>query len=384
MWKRIWKRLVPRFLVSLLLLPSLAHAGTIGGVAVSPPFFTPSLAQSESIRFRLGAAGVVSVSIVDRDGFVVRKLDSRRRERGEVTLQWDGRDDDGVVVPDEAYTLRIEQVAGGQRSVYDPGRDHHPILEDPAQRSYSREDGVLSYRLARPSRVHIEAGQARLNPKSGRNEGPILKTVVDRQPRVAGAVIEKWNGYDDGGTIAVTALPHFAVSILAASLPENAIITCGNRGESFLAYAARHRPASAMAPREMPAMASHLHHMGLNAFEDKTPSLRVEPDAAYDREARLFRSAVKPLRIRLTVDPQVARHFLAQPTRVSVYVDEQRVITRQRPADGAEVTIAADQLPPGEHRVVVNWGSDFGPVAVRAFRLAVGNVAATRMAKGGR
>ena len=293
-------------------------------MAVSPPFFTPVLAQSETIRFRLSAAGVVSVAIVDRDGFVVRKLDSRHRQRGEVTLRWDGRDDDGAVT-DEAYTLRIEQVAGGQRSVYDPGRDHHPILEDPAQRSYSREEGVLSYRLSRPSRVHIKAGQAQLNPKSGRNEGPILKTVVDRQPRVAGAVIEKWNGYDDGGTIAIPALPHFVVSILAASLPENAIITCGNRGVSFLDYAARHRPAAVMTSREMPALASHLHHAGLNAFQDKTPSLRVEPDAQYDREARLFRTSVKPLRFKLTVAPQTAKHFLAQPTRMSVYVDERRL-----------------------------------------------------------
>jgi hypothetical protein len=384
MWKRIWKRLVPRFLVSLLLLPSLAHAGTIGSVAISPSFFTPSLAQSETIRFRLSAAGVVSVSIVDRDGFVVRKLDSRRREAGTVTLPWDGRDDGGSVVPDEAYTLRIEQVAGGQRSIYDPARDHHPILEDPAQRSYSKVDGVLSYHLAHPSRVHIEAGQARLDPKSGKREGPILKTIVDRQPRVAGAVIEKWNGYDEGGTIAVAALPRFVVSIVAASLPENTIITSGNRTETFLAYAARHRSAAALAPRQTAAMTSHRHHAGLNAFEDKTPSLRVEPDAHYDLEARLFRISRRPLHLKMSVAPETARHFLAQPTRMSIYVDEQRVATRQQPKDGAEVTIAADKLSPGEHRVVVNWGSDFGPVAVRGFRLAVGEVAAAHVARGGR
>jgi hypothetical protein len=223
--------------------------------------------------------------------------------------------------------------------------------------------------------VHIEAGQATLNPKTGRNEGPILKTIVNREPRVAGAVVEKWNGFDESGTIRVSDLQHFSVSVLATSLPDNSIITRGNRGQSFLEYARRHHPAAALVARkrETPAV----HHAGLNAFEDRSPSLDVTPSAEWDAEARAY-MATGAVKLQLKIAGPAAAHFNAQPGRLSVYVDEARVLTQEHPSSPLALSIPSERLTPGEHRIAVNWGSDYGPTAASSFLLNVPSRKATK------
>ncbi len=337
----------------------------IRDVTVDPPFFNTAAKQFSTITFRAGIAGTATVSILDRDRFPIRTLTPRRVTPGLASFTWDGRDDNGTAVPDEAWNVRIELAD----EVYDPSLNFHPISEDPQPRTYSPVDGVLTYTLSRPSRVHIEAGQAVLNAKTGRTEGPILKTIVNREPRIGGAIVERWNGFDESGTIEVSALKNFAVAVLATSLPDSSIITRGNRQESFLQYAARRRPATALVARKR--MAPVTHHEGLDAFEDHSPSLRITPAATWDAQARTY-TASSAVRLELEIEGENAAHFLAQPTRMAVYVDDARVLTRDNPTSPLTLAIPAESLTRGEHRVVVNWGSDYGPAAAGAFRINVG------------
>ncbi|HET8797047.1 MAG TPA: hypothetical protein VFO89_05155 [Thermoanaerobaculia bacterium] len=348
--------------VSALAAPPPGPPARIRDVRVSPAFFNPSAGQKATIAFHAAVAGTARVTILDCDRYPVRKLPEIAVRPGPVQVKWDGRDDRGTVVPDEAWNLRIE--LGGE--VYDPSHHHEPVMEDPQPRTYSRVDGVLSYRLARPARLHIQAGQARPNSKSGRNEGPILRTIVNREPRAAGAVIEKWNGFDESGTIRVSELPHFVVSVLAASLPENAILTRGNRREAFLDYARRTRPPAALVATRR-AAATH-QHAGLSAFEDRSPDLRVAH--SWTRSGSL--------RLEIEVEGETRAHFVRQPGTLHVYVDEQRVLAVDAPASPSVLTIPADRLRGGEHRIAVNWGSAYGPVAVGTFRIdsAAGHPAA--------
>jgi hypothetical protein len=341
-----------------------APPSRIRDVSIGPPFFNATAGQFATITFYAAAAGTVRVTILDRDRYPIRRLAARDVTPGLASFTWDGRDDGGAIVPDEAWNIRVE-LAG---EIYDPSLNFHPIVEDPQPRTYSRSDGILAYTLARPSRVHIEAGQATLNPKSGRNEGPMLKTIVNREPRVRGAVVEKWNGFDESGTIRVSDLPHFAVAVLAMSLPENSIITRGNRRESFLEYARRHRPAAALVARKRSTPAHH--HEGLDAFEDRSPTLQITPSASWDAGARAY-TASRAVRIELKIEGINAAHFLAQPARMSVYVDEKRVLTRDHPPSPLVLSIPAESLTAGEHRIAVNWGSDYGPSAAGSFRLTV-------------
>lgn len=322
----------------------------IGDVSVDPAFFNPTARQRVAITFRAGVRGTARVTILDRDRFPIRTLDPVTVEPGLVSIAWDGRDDRAAIVPDEAWNVRIE-LAG---AVYDPSRNFTPISEDPQPTTYSRVDGLLSYRLTRPSRVHIEAGQARMNADHRRTEGPILKTIVNREPRVAGAVVERWNGFDESGTIRVPELPDFVIGTLATSLPDNSIITRGNHEQSFLDYARSRRPAAALEARKR-AEPTH-HHAGLDAFEDVSPALEVK--RAWQRDGSL-RLEVRP------TGPSSA-HFALQPGNATFYVDQERVALRKNPSSPLIVTIPARSLMPGR-RVVVNWDSDYGPGAASSF-----------------
>ncbi len=343
-----------------------ASPPALGDVSIAPAFFNPTVGQQATITFRAAASGTARVTILDRDRFVIRTLKPVAVQPGQVSIPWDGRDDRSAVVPDEAWNVRIE-LAG---QVYDPSHHHVPVSEDPQPRMYSRMDGVLSYRLARPARVHIEAGQASPDEKRRRMEGPIMKTIVNREPRAAGAIVERWNGFDESGTIQVAALRNFVISVLATSLPDSSIITRGNRQLSFLDYARQRRPASALVAAKR-AAPTH-HHAGLNAFEDISPALDVK--RSWTRDGAL--------RLEVRVAGPGSAHFLRQPGNATVYVDEERVLQREKPSSPMVLTIPAKQLAGGERRIVVNWDSDFGPGAAASFLIGTPSKRAVRTGAG--
>lgn len=95
----------------------LAQAPAISDVAVSRPFFNPSLGQKIGISFNLSQPGKLTVLILDRDGVPVRKLVSEKAvEKGRLAYDWDGRDDRGEAAPDEAYSLKVDLADGGANS----------------------------------------------------------------------------------------------------------------------------------------------------------------------------------------------------------------------------------------------------------------------------
>jgi hypothetical protein len=329
-------------------------------VTTTPTFFNPMIGQSAQIRLSASRPGNVTVEILDRDRFVVRTLGTVPIDK-ETVVRWDGKDGAGEVVPDEAYAVRARLISGGSELVYDPGRDFQPQPVSIDKTSYSRVDGVLSYRLERPSRVHIQAGQARL-VASGPAQGPVLRTIVDRAPRAGGSVIEAWNGMDDSGRVYIPDLPHFVVATLAVPLPESSLMTVGNRGVSFIDYASRHRAADFTRPRKL-AAAAHAHHQGLNAFEDRSPRLALLREKGID--SSVWKSGNdEALAFSVQLDKDTAPFFLSQPNSLEVFIDLDRVSRVDCRANPCRVRLPASQIPRGRHRLGINWASELGPVGV--------------------
>jgi hypothetical protein len=329
-------------------------------VTATPAFFNPVLGQSAQIRLSTSRPGHVTVEILDRDRFVVRTLDAVPIDK-ETVVRWDGKDGAGTVVPDEAYAVRARFVGDRSELVYDPGRNFQPRPLSIDSTSYSRVDGVLSYRLERPSRVHIQAGQAR-PVASGPAQGPVLRTIADRAPRAGGAVIESWNGMDESGRVYIPGLQNFVVAALAVPLPESSLITVGNRSVSFTEYARRHRAATLTRPRKLAATA-HAHHQGLNAFEDRSPRLVLLP--AKGGDSSIWKSGTgKALEFSVELDRDTAPFFLSQPHSLDVFIDADRIVRVNCRANPCPVRLPAAQVPRGRHRLGVNWSSELGPVGV--------------------
>ncbi len=327
-----------------------ASAGTaLSDVSVSPSFFNPTLGQKQLIRAHAARSGTLVVEILDRDRMAIRTLERLRdcRRRGGPAT-WDGKDQGWRgSCPDEAYNLQLTFTDGTKSEVYSPSEHFHPVPQDAKVHFYSREDGVLSYTLGRhPRGVHAQAGQVSTDPRTKERREVVLKTLVDDSPRVAGSVIEKWNGMDEGGTILVPELPDFVVAILAVPLPPNAMITVGNAKETFFEYARRHRAADAVRPSRDLRASTASHHAGLSALEDHTPALEVRPTAAWDPRKREWKTNL-PLHVMVTVAGGGAAYFLAQPTALSVTVDEKEVLNVKQPGSPATFSLGPLRLPPG-------------------------------------
>lgn len=329
-------------------------------VSTTPVFFNPSLGRAAEIRVRIPESGQVVVDFLDRDRNLVRSMGPLNGE-GEVVASWDGKDDQGEVVPDEAYSLRVRFRPGtGRELIYDPGQGFagSPISVD--QFTYSRIDGVLNYRLEKPSRVHIQAGQARA-AANGQMEGPILRTVVDRMPRSGGAISEQWTGFDETRALYVPELPDFVMAILAVPFPENTLITTGNRRLSYIEYARRH--SGKKPPLPDPHGSTGGHHQGLTGLQDRSPSVVLSgPVRSKDAVWRVGQS--EGLKFEAALPPDLSELFLAQDARLIVYLESTRVAGVTCTRNPCEVSLAESLVPPGRHRLVVNWDSGRGPVGV--------------------
>jgi hypothetical protein len=355
--------------VCLLLSFSVSSFGDhelIRSVTASKTFFNPTLGESCQLKIELPSAGELDVVIIDRDGFPVRTLAKRKSiPAGARTLQWNGKNDQGQIVPDEAYSLKIDFHANRQDETYFPA-NHVSEEIKPEVYYYDRLNGIFSYKLSKAARVHIQAGSAKVDPKTGVAIGPVMKTFVNREPRTSGSVIEQWNGYDESNSIYVPDLPNFVTSVAATALPENSIITVGNRRQSFVEWISKRKGQSKFTY----SVESHHHHKGLATLEDLSPSMILTPmDAEWDQSAKAWKPKNHDLQIQGRIEGPSAPYFATQPGKLSFYINGNIGGTVEAPKAQFQVSVPIAKLPPGIHIVSVNWGSQYGPTSANSIRI---------------
>lgn len=217
-------KVILSLLFAFILLSPLYTAGKtplrFNHVSLSEDVFNPRSGESINIFFHISLPARVDLEIYDRYGNLIRHLEeSYQAKKGSNKLSWDGRDDEGNIVPDEAYSFIIQaESEDGERAIYDPTRAYGEIVEI-IKRQIKPEKGTLTYTLHFPSRVLIRLGST--------NNGPLYKTLINWEPRPAGENTEYWDGWDETNTINLRHKDIMA-SYEAYTLPKNAIITKGN------------------------------------------------------------------------------------------------------------------------------------------------------------
>lgn len=351
------------FALVFLAVPALAGEQSVfASVSLDRQQMNATLGHTVSVTVMLRRAGTLDVLVVDRDGFAVRQLARQSiAPAAGSRFTWDGRGSDGRVVPDEAYSFRIEWRDGKAREVYFPANAPAHMSALPTN-GYFAQTATLSYTLPAPSRVHVQAGVAVKNPKTGVMEGPVMKTVVNRAPRAAGKIADQWNGLDESGTIFIPDLPDFVVAVAATPLPANSVITIGNRERTF-AEAAVGRSGKSLFTYEVH---SHAHHMGLAVLDDVSPGLRIEPiNATWSEQERLWITDDRTVRLKLTLTGPAATSFGRHPAKMFRFVN-QKLTGATRAAQG-QVTVS---VPRSEvHNFSFNWRSDYGAVAANTVRI---------------
>lgn len=170
----------------------------------------------------------IDIEIRTSDDDLVRRLTFNRFKKNKTNyeIKWDGKDSNKKVVPDEVYypvfivtdksnkKERIDQRKNsGGEEVYDFEK--------------SIRSGVVEYTLPMASRVLI---------RTGIKNGPMLRTIIDWEPRTAGFHAERWNGRDLDNVIAIERNPKVGHLIIGYQLPDHSIITYGNTKQSYRAY----------------------------------------------------------------------------------------------------------------------------------------------------
>lgn len=198
-------------------------------IRISRPSFNPSKEEELGIYYLLKEDAKITVKVYDPDRELVAILISgAAQSKGKNSALWDGKDMDGKIVPDEAYFVTIKATdKDSNQEIYDPtvfsGGEEHDL----AKATIDAESGTINYRLPEMGRVRIRLGI------SG---GPLVNTLVDWKPRLAGEVTEYWNGKDQDNLMDLRDNPRFKMIISYFMLPENSVIAYGNKQVSYFPY----------------------------------------------------------------------------------------------------------------------------------------------------
>jgi len=338
--------------------PSIG-SGAIRGGAVNSGAFNPSRAESVTFTYALDRADRVSVRVWDPDGGLVRKVaDMAPRAVGTHHERWDGKDDGGRVVPDEAYVWTVETASG---ATYDPMALSGGVVADIKDARFDGQAGTVTYRLPAASRVLIRLGV---------QSGPMLKTLVDWKPRVAGSITEYWDGRDESGLIRLRDNPNFTALITYVTLPDATVITYGNAGESYRDYKLGRGKAATRKPERprLPDPQGRLVPVNLvPPVWSRAPRVQV----TFRGAAGDVPSVKDYVDVHVDVDPTDRDRLLQDQFELIFFVDNVFFAEAERGHLPFNWRWEVHQLPPGEHVLTVNVASFRGQVGVASRKVQV-------------
>lgn len=362
-----WTRRVVR-LAALVWWGALASAhAQVTIVGLSGNALSTAGGPPVRISVRTELPGALVVHLLTGDGDVARSLRLPAPSAGVHELSWDGLDNAGQPVPDEAYTPRAVLVHAGGEAVHDPrltsGGETVAGLE-PAVTS----DGSIAYQLSAPARVLIRVGI---------KGGAMVRSLSVWQPRPAGRNLQRWNGYDEEG---VVDLRRERLAMLAAAfrLPDHAILTSGRPDIDYRAWRLTRgfgeRPDT---PTESPASQplvrdgqriARQHYMP--RYKDREPRIEVRLS---DMDGKVLQAgAPLPTLVRVAVDLHPDDRWLMQESlyEVGFFVNGEFVSEEENGYVPIGWIWNTDQLAAGRHLLTVNLTGFTGRVGAKTLAVS--------------
>jgi hypothetical protein len=354
-------------------LPMLGLALLLPALAVLPAWGQVSLlrmsgaelaaARGDRITYtvRTTQPGSLALEILSGDGDVVRRIVPGSVPAGEHALAWDGRDERGQPVPDEAYCARATLEAGGSQASDDPcARTGGEVLAG-IQPSIA-PSGDIAYTLEHPSRVLIRVGV---------KNGAMLRSLSVWRPRPAGRNLQRWNGFDESGLVDLRT-DRLALLVAAFRLPEFTVITTGQDGLEYRAWRlAQGWPEKPDGPQDAAVRPlerngqriARQHYMA--RYKDREPRITV---ALATRDGKpLPGGATLPDEVRVAVDLHPEDRWLMQEQlyEVGFFVNGEFVSEEENGYVPIGWIWNTAGLRPGRHLLTVNLTGFTGRVGTR-------------------
>ena len=258
------------FFIFLLTVSTSFAQDLIGFEPFSKVAFSPNRQQLFEIPFTLNRAAMVEILIYTSDDNLVRKLSSTKSlEAGKHSLTWDGKDYEGDIVPDEAYSVVLHAAGKAETVTIDPREESGGEVEKIVS-TVIENDGKIAYSLSKPSRVRIRSGVV---------DGPMLRSLINWQPRPSGKNVHRWSGFDKDKVVDILSLDNYALSVTAFNLPDHSILTTGNSSLTYPEYYKKKSWAFTPVPLEKQQLERNnkrvSSHYYLWRVADKDPQLNI-------------------------------------------------------------------------------------------------------------
>jgi hypothetical protein len=164
--------------------------------AAKPAHFSPNGDQyrdTTEVGFDLSEPASVSFLVVDSEGTEVRRIVSERRLAGDAKhrFRWDGRADDGSLVPDGTYRMRVVR------------RDESRVIDSAKEITVDRKPPEVTLLSAEPSVVATglpgETPSVRLRYRGPKNEAPVVRVfrTDDGKPHI----VRRFRGGPNRGAV---------------------------------------------------------------------------------------------------------------------------------------------------------------------------------------
>ena len=340
----------------------------ISKVAINRKSFNPSKGEEVTISWHISRSSKAFVQIFDPDMCLVRELMSADiGNPGIIHVSWDGRDLEGNIVPDEAYFFTIEanEYRGGLTH-YDPmtfsGEEN---FDFPVEFDSSKE--IITYELPKDSRILIRAGITR---------GPLLKTIVNWAPRLAGVNEDPWDGKDASGTICAADQKGFTMMSDAVTLPENSIVTIGNPEYTYFEYKNEivlDRPVKEERPRIVPDKKQPDSQFTRYVREVDELRFYLELPQDLERSEQGYPIVSGKLPVKICLDKKVKRSATERRYEIICYVDFKFITEQEEGYSPSTWILDTKKIPDGEHILTVNVATLKGQMASASHKVFVQN-----------
>lgn len=342
--------------------------------AYKNPSFSPARGEIFPIALTLKNQNLVKrvvaeIRTVDDD--VIRQLEANESAINErvVILAWDGKDAIGNIVPDEAYvpTIRVYNKDG---TVEQLGDDEDSGGAEVYDFEKSIQKGSIEYTLPIASRVLIRAGI---------KNGPMLRTVVDWEPRTSGFHAERWNGRDLDSVINIEENPQIGYLIVGYELPKYSIITYGNKDLTYRAYREKLKlplKNTDYAERKLEREGRLIRQESyMPVLQQKSPRIDIAMRSAETKKPVESVEGFDEVLVDVRINEQDERYLEQERYEITFFVDNQFIAEEEQgfvPFTW-RWSPARYGITPGDHVLTVNISGYGGQVGVKniPFKLSV-------------
>lgn len=328
--------------------------------------FSPSRSESFELSVSIPKpkkTKKVTVDIYTSDNDLIRtlELNTFERKKYHYVVAWDGKDENGVVVPDEAYIPVVTQTLKSDKTVIIDRRK-----DSGGEEVYDFEknirSGSIEYSLPENSRVLV---------RTGVQNGAMLKTVIDWEPRTKGFHAERWNGRDADNLIDIENHPRVGYLIVGFKLPDYAIITYGNKNLSYRNYREKHQLpikkaalSNGFLERDGKVLRSEYFTPVLH---QKTPRIQVK---LLDKKTRKEIESIQghdEVITEVKIDPLDELYLDQERYEISFFIDDQFIAEEEQGFVPFTWRWSPGRygIEPGEHILTVNVSGYKGQVGVK-------------------